>query len=144
MRTIRDRVRHALMFEIVGLAIFTPGSAILLGQPVEHMGVIGIVSATTATLWNFIYNMIFDRILLRWKGTVEKNIMTRLVHTGLFEAGLVTLLIPFIAWYLGISLQEAIVIDLGIVIFYLFYAFSFNFLYDWVFPIALQAKPRMA
>ena len=29
MRTFSDRVRHAVMFELIGLAIFTPGAALL-------------------------------------------------------------------------------------------------------------------
>ena len=63
MRTFGDRVRHAILFELIGLAIFTPGAALLFGQPVGHMGVIGIVSATAATLWNFVFNLGFDNRL---------------------------------------------------------------------------------
>jgi len=136
MRTFRDRVRHALMFEAVALAIFIPGSAVVFDQPLNHMGVIGIASATIATLWNFVFNMAFDRVMLYVRGSVQKTMAIRVAHTFLFEAGLVVMLIPMIAWYLRIGLWAALLMDLAIVTFYLLYGFLFNIVYDLLFPIA--------
>ena len=65
-----------------------------------------------------------------------------MLHTLLFEAGLILLLIPFIAWYLGISLWAALVMDIAIVVFYLVYAFFFNIAYDRVFPIPTAKQPE--
>ena len=144
MRTFRDRVRHALLFEAVALAIFIPGSALVFGQPIEHMGVIGIASATIATLWNFVFNLGFDRALLRLRGSVHKTMAIRIAHTFLFEAGLVIMLIPMIAWYLGIGLWAAFLMDLAIVTFYLVYGFLFNIAYDRIFPITGLAAPCAA
>ncbi|MBA8840550.1 PACE efflux transporter [Ochrobactrum sp. RH2CCR150] len=144
MRSFMDRVRHAAMFEIIGLAIFIPASAILFNKPVEAMGVIGIISATTATIWNFLFNLGFDRTLLGLRGTVQKTMALRVVHAILFEAGLVVLLIPFIAWYLGISIIAALMMDVVIVLFYLAYAFLFNIAYDWLFPISAQTPVKSA
>lgn len=135
MRSFGDRVRHAVLFELIGLAMFTPMAAIVFNQPIAHMGVIGVVGATVATLWNFIYNLGFDRALMRLRGKVQKTISIRIVHAVIFEAGLVIILIPFIAWYLQITLVEALVMDIAVVTFYLVYAFVFNIVYDWVFPI---------
>lgn len=144
MRTFRDRVRHALLFEAVALAIFIPGSAALFDQPLDHMGVIGVASATIATLWNFIFNVGFDRAMLRLRGSVEKTLPLRVAHTLLFEAGLVVMLIPLIAWYLDIGLWAALLMDVAIVIFYLVYGFLFNIVYDRMFPVAAVAAPRSA
>lgn len=142
MRSFKDRIRHAVMFELIGLAVFTPGAALLFDQPVEHMGIVGIISATTATVWNFIFNVGFDKAMLRLKGSVRKTIPIRLAHTALFEAGLIVMLIPFIAWYLGISLVTALAMDIAIVAFYLVYAFFFNIAYDRAFPIGTMPSPR--
>jgi uncharacterized membrane protein len=141
MRTFADRVRHALLFEAVALAIFIPGSAVLFDQPVQDMGVIGIFSATIATLWNFVFNLGFDRAMLRLRGSVEKTMAIRVTHTFLFEAGLVAMLIPLIAWYLGIGLWAALLMDIAIVTFYLVYGFLFNLAYDRLFPVASVAAP---
>jgi uncharacterized membrane protein len=99
------------------------------------MGVIGVASATIATLWNFVFNMAFDRAMLRLRGSVHKTMAIRVAHTFLFEAGLVVMLIPMIAWYLGISLWAALLMDVAIVIFYLVYGFLFNIAYDRIFPV---------
>lgn len=116
----------------------------LFDQPVDHMGVIGVVSATIATVWNFVFNMGFDRAMLRLRGTVHKTLADRVTHTSLFEAGLVAMLIPFIAWYLGIGLWAALLMDLAIVTFYLVYGFLFNLAYDRIFPITSPAAPQAA
>jgi len=144
MRTFRDRVRHALTFEAVALAIFIPGSAALFGRPPGDMGVIGVASATIATLWNFVFNMGFDRALLRLRGSVDKTMALRVAHTFLFEAGLVVMLIPMIAWYLEISLWAALLMDVAIVVFYLVYGFFFNIAYDRIFPLAPAVAARSA
>ena len=142
MRSIADRVRHALSFEIIGLALFIPIFFFFLKQPAVDMGIIGVVSATIATLWNFCYNFLFDRAMLRWAGTLHKTVAVCVLHTLLFEAGLIILLIPFIAWYLGISLWAELVMDIAIVVFYLVYAFFFNIAYDRVFPIPDANQPE--
>lgn len=142
MRSIADRVRHAISFEIIGLAIFIPFFSWFLQKTPSDMGVIGVVSAFTATSWNFIYNWGFDLAMLRWARTLHKTIAIRVLHAILFEAGLIVLLIPFIAWYLGISLWAALVMDIAIVTFYLVFAFFFNIAYDRIFPIPASAAPR--
>ncbi|MFT3999189.1 MAG: PACE efflux transporter [Rhizobium sp.] len=142
MRTFKDRVRHAVMFELIGLAVFTPGAALLFDQPIEHMGIVGIISATAATIWNFLFNIGFDKAMLHVRGSLQKTIPIRIAHTALFEAGLIVMLIPFVAWYLGISLMAALAMDVAIVGFYLVYAFVFNIAYDRAFPIGRKPLPH--
>jgi uncharacterized membrane protein len=144
MRTFGDRVRHALLFEAVALAIFVPGSAAVFGQPVGDMSVIGVASATIATVWNFLFNLGFDRTLRALRGSVHKTLAIRVAHTLLFEAGLVVMLIPLIAWYLGIGLWDALLMDMAIVIFYLVYGFLFNIAYDRIFPVGAPARAGLA
>lgn len=142
MRSVRDRIRHALMFEAIGLAIVIPAGAYLFGLPAGHMGVIGVGSATVATIWNFFFNLGFDHAMQRMVGHTHKGFGTRILHVALFEGGLLMILLPPIAWYLGITLMQAFVMDIAIVVFYVVYAFSFNLAYDRVFPI--PASPAFA
>lgn len=139
MRTTSDRIRHAISFEIIGILIIVPLAAMGFGMHAEDISVVAIVSATIATLWNYLYNIGFDRLMKRWKGTVHKTLGIRLLHTILFEAGLLAFTLPFIALYLGIGLWQAIVMDVAFVIFYLIYAFIFNWSYDQVFPLPKSA-----
>lgn len=142
MRSFPDRVRHALMFEIIGLAIITPVTAWLFDKPMLDMGVVGIGAATLATLWNFVFNLGFDHALRRIYGDVRKSLRQRLLHTVLFEIGLLIMLLPPMAWYLGMTILQTLVLDLAVVAFYLVYNFVFNIAYDRVFP--LPAAPQGA
>ena len=77
----------------------------------------------------------FDHLLRRFTGTTLKTMPMRIIHAILFEAGLLLTLMPFIAWYLGISLWQAFVMDVAFALFYLVYAFVFNWAYDRLFPL---------
>lgn len=135
MRTTADRIRHAVSFEIVGLALVTPLGAWAFHAPINEIGVVALVGATLATVWNYVFNLAFDHALLRSRGHVGKTLWLRLVHAGLFELGLLVLLMPFIAWYLGVSLIQALLMDVSFAGFYVVYAFVFNWAYDLVFPV---------
>ncbi|MCA0417939.1 MAG: PACE efflux transporter [Proteobacteria bacterium] len=136
MRSLPDRIRHTVMFEVIGLALVIPGGAMLFNLPATHMGVIGVGSATVATLWNFVFNLGFDHAMLRFAGHTRKSLGLRVLHALLFEGGLLVLLLPPMAWYLGMGLWQTFVMDLAIVVFYVVYAFLFNLAYDRVFPVS--------
>jgi len=135
MRDTKDRIRHALSFEIIALVLVTPLGALAFGLPVAEIGIVAIVSATIATGWNYLYNLLFDHAMLRLAGHVRKSIAVRIGHAFLFEGGLLLILLPFIAWYLSVSLLDALLMDVSFAAFYLVYTFVFNWVYDLVFPL---------
>lgn len=135
MRSFSDRVRHALMFEAIGLAIIIPGSAWLFDKPMLDMGVVGIFAATVATVWNFLFNLGFDHAMRARYGHTRKALWHRILHTFAFEAGLLAMLLPPIAWYLGMTLWQTFLLDLSIAGFYIVYNFAFNIAYDRLFPL---------
>lgn len=135
MRKAGDRIRHAVSFELLGLALITPLGTWLFGLTLQEMGIVGVASATIATAWNYVYNLGFDHAMLRVAGTTRKNVRVRVLHAVLFELGLLALLMPLIAWYLRISLWEAFWMDVYIAAFYVVYAFVFNWAYDRLYPL---------
>ena len=135
MRTTLDRIRHALSFEIIGLMLVIPLGGWLFDFDMKEVGVVALVSATIAMLWNYVFNLMFDHILRRIKGDTAKSFFLRVFHAIAFEAGLLTVLMPFIAWYLNVSLWRAFTMDVSFSAFYLVYAFVFNWAYDVVFPV---------
>ena len=140
MRSTADRIRHAISFEVLALLIVTPMGAWLFDKPLHEIGVVTIVSASIATGWNYLYNLGFDHALRRLRGTVRKTVPIRVLHAVTFEIGLLFVLMPFIAWYLSISLMEAFLIDVSFALFYLIYAFVFNWIYDVLFPVSEPAN----
>ncbi len=135
MRDTRDRIRHAVLFELIALAAVTPLGGLVFDVPMGHFGVVAAVSTTIAMIWNYCFNLGFDHAMLRLSGEVRKTLPVRVVHAVLFELGLLCLLVPFIAWYLGVPLWQAFVMDVALAGFYLVYAFVFNWVYDLVYPL---------
>ncbi|ATN35415.1 hypothetical protein ACO34A_16555 [Rhizobium sp. ACO-34A] len=135
MRSTSDRIRHAISFELIALGIITPLGAWVYSLPISEIGVISVASATIAMLWNYVYNIGFDHAMQRLTGTTAKSVAARVLHAALFEAGLLIVLAPLIAWYLNVGFWHAVVMDVSFSLFYMVYAFVFNWAYDRVFPI---------
>ncbi|GEO87402.1 MULTISPECIES: PACE efflux transporter [Alphaproteobacteria] len=141
MRSTSDRIRYAVCFEILALILVTPLGAWIFSMPLTDIGIVGVGSATIAMLWNYAYNIGFDHAMQRLAGGTDKTVPVRVLHAVLFEAGVLLVLAPFIAWYLGIGLWHALVMDVSFSLFYLVYAFVFNWGYDRLFPIPEWRQP---
>lgn len=126
--SIFERFIYAFFFEIFGIGISTPLFAWLTGTPMVDMGVIATVIAVMALLWNMLFNSIFDAWLKR--NHLSKNTRLRVLHAFLFEVGLICGVLPFIMWWLSISLWEALTLDIGMILFYLPYTYIYSLVYD--------------
>ena len=140
MRTGADRLRHTLGFEVLGLMISVPLFSLLTGQPVDHLGPLAIGLSLLATGWNYLYNLLVDHWMLRQLGRLEKRLIERVLHALLFELGLLLVVLPLTALWLGISLWQALWLDIGFSLFFVFYAFCYNLAYDHLFPLPHQAS----
>jgi uncharacterized membrane protein len=142
MRSPADRIRHSVAFEILGILLATPFTALVFHLPGESSTVIVVVSALVAMAWNYLYNLVFDHALKALHRSTDKSVPMRVLHAVLFELGLTALLLPFVALYLGIGLIEALVMDIALALFYVVYAFVFNWGYDRVFPLPEWQAPK--
>jgi uncharacterized membrane protein len=134
MRSPWDRLRHAISFELAGLALISPFGAWAFSMPVADITVVRMASAIIATVWTYLYNSAFDSVLQRLTGGIDKSVLIRVLHAVLFEAGLLAMLTPLLAWYLGISLVHAFLMDVAFALVFVLYAFLFTWAYDRVFP----------
>ncbi|MBD8512786.1 PACE efflux transporter [Photobacterium sp. WH77] len=135
MRTHWDRIRHAVGFELIALVLITLVLSQGFGFDMAKIGLLGIVFSVIATVWNYVYNLWFDKAMLKYAGHVHKSTKHRMVHALGFELCLLWLTLPIMAWWLEIGLWQALVMDIGLVIFYLIYAYVYNLTYDKVFPL---------
>lgn len=143
MRSTADRIRHVILFELVGLVFLIGGGTMLAGFHAQALGVVGVASSVVATVRNYVYNLIFDRAMLRLRGSTLKTHPIRALHAVLFEGGLLVILLPFVAWMLKASLWRAFLFDLAVAAFYVVYGYAFNWAYDRVFP-SPEARARSA
>lgn len=127
-KSITERFCHALLFEVLAIAICAPLGAWLLGYSLTHIGLLTLMVSLIAMVWNMIFNALFDQAQRRIG--FERRVAARAVHAVLFEIGLILAVVPLAAWWLDISLWRAFVLDIGIVLFFLPYTFVFNWVYD--------------
>lgn len=127
-RSLAERVFHALLFEVLAIGISAPLAAWITGETMLSMGILTAIIATIAVLWNMLYNWLFDRLQTR-RGFV-RTLWVRAIHSAGFEFGLIIIVIPLIAVWLDTTLWHALVLDIGLVLFYMPYAFVFNLCYD--------------
>ncbi|MDB5848108.1 MAG: hypothetical protein JWP29_1860 [Rhodoferax sp.] len=127
-KSMRERFFQALLFELIAVVLCATAGAWLLGYSLVHIGALTVMISTIAMLWNMLFNTLFDRAQLRLG--FRRGLAARLVQAALFEIGLVAAIVPLAAWWLGISLWEALVLDIGIALFFLPYTFVYNWTYD--------------
>ena len=139
-KSVKERFFHALGFEVLAIAICAPLGAWLLGYSLAHIGLLTLMISLIAMLWNMVFNALFDRFQLRLG--FARTPAVRIGHAMLFEVGLVLAVVPLAAWWLGIGLWEAFVLDIGIVLFFLPYTFVFNWTYDHLRARVIQRQLR--
>ena len=141
MRLAKDRIRHAILYEIILLALFIPLSSILLHKSADKIGVMGVTLSLFAMLWNYIYNLGFDQTLqFIGRPLYPRGFRLRTLHAFLFEAGMVVVTIPAMMWWLEIGLWPALMLDLAFLLFVPIYTYGYNWLYDQLFPIPVAVN----
>lgn len=127
-KSAKERFFYAFLFEVLAIGISSPLAAWVFNHSLRDMGVVSIVIAIMALLLNMAYNTLFDHLLRKYH--VSKTTRVRILHAIGFEFSLLLLSIPFVAWYLKISILDALILDLGFILFYLPYTYIFNLSYD--------------
>ena len=135
----KRRVLYVTLYELIAMAAATLGLALLSGQGVAHSGVVAIAASVIAVLWNLAFNWMFER----WESRQlqrGRTVARRIAHAIGFEGGLVLALVPLMAWWFDITLWQALVMDFGLIVFFLFYTFAFNWVFDRVFGLPASAQ----
>jgi uncharacterized membrane protein len=134
MQGLRRRVIHAVVFELFAVAIVTTAFALLTEADAGRSGVLAAACSLVAMAWNMGYNKLFELWEAR-QASQRRSVWRRMAHALGFELGLVVLLVPLIAWWLDIGLWQALVLDVGLMLFFLVYTYAFNWLFDHVFGL---------
>lgn len=135
MRSVADRVRHTLCFELIGVLAVGPLAGWLFDTSIIRVGTLALVLSLVATAWNYAYNVWFDHGLRWLRGRVRKTLSERFVHACLFEFGMLLLTLPPVMWWLDYSFVRAFNMSLSLMVFYLVYTYVYNLGYDWLFPV---------
>lgn len=129
-KSFKERVFHAVIFEVTANVIIALSLAWLMNVSVLQSGSLSVISALTATVWNFIFNKLFDS--LQKKHQFQRTFLVRAIHAVGFETGLIISLIPVAMVMLNLTVAEAFFVEIGLVLFFLPYTMLFNWLYDYL------------
>jgi len=127
-KSLNERIFQAVAFELLAVSICTPLLSWIMDKPMADMGLVTLAIGLLALGWNVLFNGLFDRLLKRLG--LEHNARTRVLHALLFEGGLVAFCVPLIAWWLDISLLQAFLLDIGVLLFFLPYTYLYHWAYD--------------
>lgn len=141
MQGIKRRITYVALFEIVAIVITTYGLAFISGRDLAQSSVVATITSVLAIIWNFAYNMAFEYFEAKRRRT-GRTLTIRVVHAVGFEIGLALVVVPMLAIVLDISLWTALLTNIGIMLFFMGYAFVFNLAFDKVFGLPLSAQAR--
>ena len=139
LQGVKRRLIYVSLYELIAIAAATAGLALLSGQGAGHSSVVAVAASVIAIVWNIVFNWAFER----WESRQRvrgRSVARRVAHAIGFEGGLVFTLVPLFAWWFKVSLWEAFVMDLALIVFFLCYTFVFNWAFDRVFGLPASAQ----
>ncbi|MFU0758680.1 putative PACE efflux transporter [Serratia marcescens] len=140
MQGVKRKLVYVTAYEIIGMAISALGLALLSGHAPSSTGPLAVVITTIAVSWNFIYNYLFEW----WESrqvSRTRTLKRRILHAVGFQLTLVVYLIPLIAWWMDITLWQALLLDMALIVIIPCYTFLFNWAFDKLFGLPASALP---
>ncbi|HDC4523112.1 PACE efflux transporter [Enterobacter kobei] len=129
-KSVKERIFHAVIFEVIANVIIALSLAWLMNVSILQSGSLSVISALTATAWNFVFNKLFDSLQKKYR--FQRTLLVRAIHAVGFETGLIITLIPVAMVMLDLPITEAFFVEIGLVLFFLPYTMLFNWLYDYL------------
>ncbi|NUT84244.1 PACE efflux transporter [Pseudomonas brassicacearum] len=133
------KILQAILYEAGGVLFVAPALALTYDQGMGYSTLLSLVISAVALAWNMLFNGLFEWWERR-QPSHHRNWQRRLLHSLGFEGGLTLILTPVIGAWLGIGLWLALVTNLGLFVFFFFYALVFQWVFDRVFDVPLSAQ----
>ena len=139
LKPLTRRIVQALLYETLAVAFVAP--VLIWGFGRSPLSTIGLTLTMSmiALAWNYGFNALFERWEAR-QALKGRSWRRRAAHGLLFEGGLAFILVPVLALWLRISLWEALVADIGILLFFLVYTVVFTWVFDHIFGLPQAAN----
>jgi len=139
LQGVRRKIVYISLYELIAIVIASTGLAAGAGASLERAGAVAVASSVIAVVWNLVYNILFERWEAR-QSVRGRSVRRRMAHAIGFELGFLVVLVPLFAWWFGIGLQHALVLEIGLALFFLAYTFAFNWAFDKSFGLPAAAQ----
>jgi uncharacterized membrane protein len=139
MQGKQRKIIYVALYESLAILLSSLALRLLVAESLSQSTFIAVATSLLAISWNLIYNHLFEAWESR-QSLKGRPFWLRAVHSIGFEAGLMLVLIPLFAWGLGISAGQALMLQMGMVGFFLIYSFVFTLGFDRVFGLPASAR----
>jgi uncharacterized membrane protein len=136
---LRRRVLQAVLYEALAVAFVMPALWWMFDQSPLSTLALTVTMSGIALAWNYGFNAVFERWEAR-QADRGRSWGRRMLHGVSFELGLALILVPVMAWWLDISLLEALLADIGVLLFFMVYTVAFTWAFDQVFGLPASAS----
>jgi len=134
MQGKKRKVVQAISYEAVALLFITPALAWVYDGGLAASGALAVALCVTAMLWNMAFNSLFEAWEARQQRP-ERTVARRVLHAITFELGLLLMTVPMLVWALQIGWWQALATDFSLMLFFLLYAFVFQWGFDLLFGV---------
>jgi uncharacterized membrane protein len=138
MQGIQRKFVYITLYEVLAIGSASVGLSLMSGEGLGQAGVLAVMASVIAVAWNLGFNTLFERWESR-QAVRGRSLRRRVAHAMGFEGGLAAILVPVFAWWLGIGVVEAFLMDVGLMLYFLVYTFAFNWGFDRVFGLPASA-----
>lgn len=138
MQGLKRKLVYVGGYETLGLAVGMVVMTLLTGESPATTGPLALMITGVATVWNLAFNYLFEAWERRQRDRT-RTVRRRILHALGFQLTLVCFLVPLIAWWLEITLMQALVLDLVFIVYIPFFTFAYNWAFDRIFGLPASA-----
>ncbi|KIU54487.1 PACE efflux transporter [Comamonas sp. C11] len=138
MQGVKRKLVYVGGYETLGLAVGMVVMTLLTGESPATTGPLALMITGVATVWNLAFNYLFEAWERRQRDRT-RTVRRRILHALGFQLTLVCFLVPLIAWWLEITLMQALVLDLVFIVYIPFFTFAYNWAFDRSFGVPSSA-----
>lgn len=139
MSPTRRKIVYAISFEALGTLVASVYLWLVSEASPASSFALSVLTATVALCWSYVFNSIFEAWEAR-QAVKGRSLARRAVHALLFEGGLVLLLLPIMAWWLQVSIWQALVYEAGLIVVFIVYTYLFTWAFDRLFGLPASAR----
>ncbi|MGY4534165.1 putative membrane protein [Pseudomonas sp. TE3786] len=134
MQGKKRKVVQAISYEAVALVFITPAMAWVFDGGLALSGALALGLCAVAMVWNMLFNSLFEAWEKRQRQP-RRTVARRVLHAIAFELGLLLMSVPMLVWALNIGWWQALATDFSLMLFFLLYAFAFQWGFDLLFGV---------
>ncbi len=141
IRSGRERLLQTVSFELGGIVLATPLYMAVSGAPASEGAALVTALAVVVAFWTLLHNWAFDVVEWRLAARVasDRPQVWRVVHAVSHEVTSLVVTVPVILWMTDYGVIGAVLLDLGLTVFYVGYAYVFHVVYDRLRPVQRSA-----